>query len=183
MPAAIRPATAADLPALARLDVTYPADRVLAVERAGRPPEHTFSFHWAAREAPDAVYNTYTIDRLRLALARTDLFLVAKVDGQAAGFLMVIVPAWTDAAEITDLAVDRAQRRRGAGRALVRAAAGWARQRSYRGLWVEPRADNAEAIEFYLSLDFRLSGFNDRLYSNRDDEAGRPVLYMHLELG
>ncbi len=182
MAVAIRPATEADLPALAALDLTYPADRVLALERAGEPPEHTFSLRWLRRDARDALYNTYTVDGLRLALARTDLFLVAQLDGQAAGFLMIIVPAWTDAAEITDLAVDRARRRHGAGHALVRAAAGWASQRSYRSLWVEPRADNAEAIEFYLSLGFRLSGFNDRLYSNRDHESGRPTLYMHLQL-
>ncbi len=58
----------------------------------------------------------------------------------------------------------------------------WARERSLRALWVEPRADNAEAIGFYLSLGFRMSGFNDRLYSNRDHEDGRPTLYMHREL-
>jgi ribosomal protein S18 acetylase RimI-like enzyme len=50
-------------------------------------------------------------------------------------------------------------------------------------LWVEPRADNHAAISFYLSLDFRISGFNDKLYSNADHEDGRPTVYMHLELG
>ena len=44
------------------------------------------------------------------------------------------------------------------------------------------RADNAEAIEFYRRLGFRFSGFNDRLYSNRDHEDGSPTLYLHLEL-
>ena len=66
-----------------------------------------------------AVYATYTLAGLREALERTDLFLVAEVDGEAAGLLMIIVPDWTDAAEITDLAVDIAFRRLGAGRALV----------------------------------------------------------------
>jgi ribosomal-protein-alanine N-acetyltransferase len=129
-----------------------------------------------------AVYDTYTVEGLRTALDRTDLFLVAEVDGEVTGLLMVIVPEWTDAAEITDLAIDIAVRRVGAGRALVEAAAEWARARGYRSLWVEPRANNHAAISFYVSLGFRLSGFNDRMYSNADHEDGRATVFMHLEL-
>lgn len=130
-----------------------------------------------------AVYATYTIDGLREALEGTDLFLVAEVDGELAGLLMTVVPSWTDSAEITDLAVDIAFRRLGAGRALIDAAVEWTRERGNRSLWVEPRADNHAAISFYISLGFRLSGFNDRLYSNADHEDGRPTVFMHLELG
>ena len=130
-----------------------------------------------------AVYATYTFDRLREALSQANDFLVAEVDGDVAGLLVLMVPEWSDAAEITDLAVDIAFRRLGAGRALVEAAAAWARERALRALWVEPRADNHAAISFYVSLGFRLSGLNDRLYSNADHEDGKPTVYMHLELG
>jgi ribosomal protein S18 acetylase RimI-like enzyme len=172
-----------DLPALTRLDLTYPTDRVLALERSGEPPEHSFALGWRNRvPAPMAVYATYTVERLRRALERADVFVVAEVDGEPVGLLMIVVPKWTDAAEITDLAVDIAFRRMGTGRALVDAAADWAREKKYRALWVEPRADNHAAISFYLSLGFRLSGFNDRLYSNADHEDGRTTVYMHLEL-
>jgi ribosomal protein S18 acetylase RimI-like enzyme len=183
MPVTVRPANEADLPALTRLDLTYPTDRYLALERSGEAPEHTFALRWRNRvPAPMAVYATYTVEGLRKALTQTDLFLVAEVDGETAGLLMIIVPEWTDAAEITDLAVDIAFRRMGAGRALVESAAEWARKRGHRSLWVEPRADNHAAISFYVSLGFRVSGFNDRLYSNADHEEGRPTVYMHLEL-
>jgi len=183
MPLTVRPATEADLPALTRLDLTYPTDRFLALERSGEPPEHTFTLRWRNRvPAPMAVYATYTLDGLRKALEATDLFLAAEVDGVLAGLLMIIVPTWTDAAEITDLAVDIAFRRLGAGRALVNAAVEWARERRYRSLWVEPRGDNHAAISFYTALGFRLSGFNDRMYSNADHADGRPTIYMHLEL-
>ena len=97
--------------------------------------------------------------------------MVAEADGVAVGLLMVIVPGWTDAAEIADLAVDRGVRRLGAGTALVEAAAGWACERGLRALWVEPRADNAEAIEFYLRTGFRVSGLNTEwkiVYMHRD---------------
>jgi len=178
-----RPATEADLPALTRLDLTYPTDRYLALERSGDAPEHTFALRWRNRvPAPMAAYATYKVERLRQAVERTDLFLVADVSGDVAGLLMIIVPAWTDAAEITDLAVDIAFRRMGAGRALVDAGSDWARKRGHRSLWVEPRADNHAAISFYTSLGFRVSGFNDRMYSNSDHEHGRPTVYMHLEL-
>ena len=183
MSVTVRPATEADLPALTRLDLTYPTDRILALERSGEPPEHTLALRWRNRvPAPMAVYATYTFDRLREALSQTNVFLVAEVDGDMAGLLMIIVPEWTDAAEITDLAVDIAFRRLRAGRALVDAATEWARGRGLRALWVEPRADNHAAISFYISLGFRLSGFNDRLYSNADHEDGKPTVYMHLEL-
>jgi ribosomal protein S18 acetylase RimI-like enzyme len=58
----------------------------------------------------------------------------------------------------------------------------WARERGLRSLWVEPRSDNAEAIEFYVAQGFRLSGFNDRMYSNADHVDGRLTLFMHREL-
>ena len=167
----VRPATEDDFAALSRLDLTYPTNRYLHIERSGQPPEHTFEVHWREREAPDAVYNDYPVERLRAADSKVDLFLVAEADGVAVGLLMVMVPAWTDAAEITDLAVDRGVRRLGAGTALVNAAAGWGCERGLRALWVEPRADNAEAIEFYLRTGFRVSGLN----------AEWQIVYMHRD--
>src|SRR2546428_480377 len=137
MSVSIRPATEADVPAITRLDLTYPTDRYLALERSGDAPEHTFSFPWRnpLPKKALAIYAHYAVDGLREALTSTDLFLVAQIESEIVGLLMIIVPSWTDAAEITDLAVDIASRRLGAGRALVAAAAAWARERSYRSLW------------------------------------------------
>lgn len=178
----VRAATDADFNALSRLDLTYPTDRYLHIKRSGEAPEHTFELRWRERESPDAVYNEYPVERLRGALSKVDLFLGGESDGVPVGLLMIMLPSWTDAAEITDLAVDRAARRRGAGRALLQAAISWARERGRRALWVEPRAEDAPAIEFYLRMGFRLSGFNDRLYSNNDDAPGQQTTYFHLEL-
>ena len=47
---------------------------------------------------------------------------------------------------------------------------------------MEPRAENSDAIEFYLALGFRVSGFNDRWHTNADDAPGRQTIYMYLEL-
>lgn len=179
----VRAATEDDLPALAALDTSFTAgQRVLVLTRAGAAPELTLTFAWRDGTPREETYGEYTEDRLRRAREKTDLFLIAEQDGAICGMLMVIVPSWTDAGEITDLVVDRRSRRGGAGRALVAEAARWARARSLRALWVEPRADNSEAIEFYGALGFRLSGFNDRMYANGDDTPGRPTIYMYLEL-
>ncbi len=174
----VRAAAEADFEALSRMDLSYPTGRYLALERSGAAPGHTFALRWAERESPDAIYNEYPVERLRGARSKVDLFLVAEVDGAAIGLLMVMTHDWTDAAEITDLAVDRKARRSGAGKALVEAATEWAREQGHRALWVEPRADNAEAIQFYVRMGFRVSGFNDRLYA---DEPGQMVVYMHRE--
>ncbi|MEX0786940.1 MAG: GNAT family N-acetyltransferase, partial [Dehalococcoidia bacterium] len=113
---------------------------------------------------------------------RADAVFVAEDADELLGYLMILLPRWTDAAEVSDLAVHRPARRRGAGRALIDGAAAWARERELRALWVEPQGDAGEAIEFYLRLGFRVAGFNDRWNSNRDDEDGRQTVYLYLEL-
>jgi ribosomal protein S18 acetylase RimI-like enzyme len=181
MPVTVRVAADDDCDALADLDLTYPTGRYLAINRAGESPELSISLEWRKREAPERNYNEYTADGLRSALSRVDLFLAGLIEGRPVGMLIIMKPEWTDAAEITDLAVDRSARRSGIGRALVERAADWARERGYRSLWVEPRADNAGAIDFYTRLGFRLSVFN-RMYSNSDDAPGKTTLFMHMDL-
>lgn len=163
------------------MDLTYDASRVLALGRGGTAAEPVFALEWRDRAPETTLYNEYSEARLAGALDGVDLFLVAEVDGAACGLLMIMLPSWTDAAEITDLAVGSAHRRSGAGGALVAAAIDFARGRGLRALWVEPRSDNAAAILFYLSLGFRISGFNDRMYSNDDDAGGRTTLFMYRE--
>ena len=178
---AVREAAEDDLAALAGLDTTYRVgERFLSLHRSGDEPELTFSLAWQRGSAQERTYDELTEEGLRRALTEvTDLFLVAELEGRPAGYLMMIVPRWTDAGEITDLVVDRPARRRRAGQALVDAAAAWGRKRGLRALWVEPRADNDGAIAFYLSLGFRISGVNDRWTSNADGEA---TIYMYLGL-
>lgn len=177
----IRPATEADAAALASLDATHVvSERVLLLSYAGAAPELSVTMRWQPGEPREAVYGDYS--NTAGALTKTDLFLLAEEEGTPVGLLMIIVPPWTNAGEITDLVVDRGQRRSGAGRALVQAAASWARERSLRGLWVEPRAENGDAIAFYLTLGFRLSGYNDRWHANTDDAPGQQTIYMYLDL-
>ncbi|HEX5478893.1 MAG TPA: GNAT family N-acetyltransferase [Dehalococcoidia bacterium] len=179
----VRDVREGDLSALAAMDLRYNASPVLHLDREQGGAEQRFAFSWRERPAEPVVYAAYPVERLRDAMPRVDAFFVAEVAGVPAGLLMIVKPAWTDACEITDLAVDARCRRSGAGSALVERAIAFARERGMRALWVEPRGDNAAAIEFYLALGFRLSGFNDRMYSNEDDADGRLTLFMYREVG
>ncbi len=178
----VRLAREDDAEALCALDLHYDASRILRLEREGSGSEPAFAFRWGEHDAPPTVYAEYSADQLRGAVSRVDAFFVAEVAGQLAGLLIIIVPGWTDAGEITDLAVGLTYRRSGVGKALLDAAIAFARSRGLRALWVEPRSDNAAAVAFYQSMGFRLSGFNDRMYSNADDADGRVTLYLYREL-
>ena len=189
MTVTVRDATTADFESLTKLDLMYTVgDRYLALERSGTEQEPTFSLRWREGVARDVLYDTLTVDGLHQTLEKdTDAFFVATLGSAAspaiAGYLMIVKPRFTDAAEITDVAVDRPARRSGAGRALIEAAVGWGRERNLRALWVEPQGEAGGPIDFYLKLGFRISGINDRWYTNTDDtEAAEHTIYMYLEL-
>ena len=178
----VRNAREEDIPALTSLDLQYDASRVLALAREETDVGYTFSLRWIDRAPATAIYATYEPERLRRALQHADLFLLGEAAGAVVGLLIVNSPAWTDAGEITDLAVDLSARQQGAGRALVDAAVEFARSRRLRALWVEPRSNNSAAIRFYRAVGFRLTGFNDRMYSNADDAPGKTTLFMYREV-
>lgn len=180
--ATIRPVTEADLPALVRLDYSYAADRLLHVVRKGPPPQHTFRFQWRTRSAPRRPGYRYDVRTLRRALDSAPLFHVAEVQGRVVGLVILLIHGLGDAGEVTDLAVHLPFRRRSIGSALLDRALEFARTQRLRAIWVEPQNDNADAIEFYLRLGFRLSGFNDRTFSYQDDEPQHVTLFMTKDL-
>jgi hypothetical protein len=74
----VRPVTEADFSALTRLDLTYPTDRYLHIERSGEVPEMTWTLCWRRRTlAPQAaVYAAPDVEWLTGAYQRAGLFLV-----------------------------------------------------------------------------------------------------------
>ena len=92
---------------------------------------------------------------------------VFEQDGALLGFVTVQVerasPVLVERsrAEITDLMVEPGARRRGVGRALAEAAAGWIRERGVEGTIVRVAAHNPEAQGFWRALGF--SDFMDVL--------------------
>lgn len=88
---------------------------------------------------------------------------VAELDGAVAGFL-VLLPLPPGEAEVLNLAVAPACKRRGIGRALLAQTTG-------RILHLEVRASNTEALSFYRSLGFQTSGRRRNYYLDPAEDA------------
>ncbi len=82
----------------------------------------------------------------------TICLLAEDEEDERIGFVLARV--MTDEMEILNLAVQPAQRRRGLGRRLVAEALGRGQARGARQCWLEVRASNQSALEFYRALGF-----------------------------
>ena len=184
MPVTVRDAIEADFEPFTKLDFTHTVgDRYLELERTGDEPEFTYSMRWRTGTPREEVYSDYTVEDLHRLQKENDAFLVAEVDGELAGYEMLLLqPSHHGAVQMNDLAVSKDAQRRGVGRALVGAAAEWGRGRGLRAIWASPRLESAQTIDFYLKVGFRASGLNDRWNTNTDDADGQQTIYMYLEL-
>ena len=142
----VRPAEDADLPALLDLAGELREALMPAPDAGFRPGTP------AARAALEG--------RLREALASPDRHLVVAVDGDEplgmALFTVGPANALVDcpALHVTHAVVGDRHRRRGAGRALVAAAVGFAEERALDQVVVSVRAGSREANRFYARLGF-----------------------------
>ncbi len=89
-----------------------------------------------------------------LLAAKESICLVAG-DGMSEGMGFVLARVMADEMEILNLAVRPAQQRRGLGRRLVEEALARARARGARHCWLEVRASNQAAREFYHAAGFQ----------------------------
>lgn len=76
-----------------------------------------------------------------------------------------------DEAEILNLAVAHGYRRRGLGRRLVAEALALAQSRGARQCWLEVRAANQAARDFYRALGFAENARRRRYYRDPEDDA------------
>lgn len=106
--------------------------------------------------------------------------LVAESADGPVGFALVRVAAGE--AELLSLGVLPPTRRRGLGRALVRAAAAFARAAGAAALHLEVAEDNAPALGLYGGLGFRPAGRRPGYYAARDGSR-RDALLLALGLG
>jgi ribosomal protein S18 acetylase RimI-like enzyme len=100
--------------------------------------------------------------------------LVAEIDGAVAGYAILArsltIPAHGHVLEIRGLAVDPGRQRSGAGRQLVEASVGQARERGARKLALRVLGTNIRARKLYESCGFTVEGvlhaefFLDGLY-------------------
>jgi ribosomal protein S18 acetylase RimI-like enzyme len=89
------------------------------------------------------------------------MIFVAEVDGAVVGYCYAVVEpmSWKElrdeAGFISDLALDPAARRQGAGRTLVEAAIQWFRERKLARVMLWTSTQNAAARELFLGAGFR----------------------------
>jgi [ribosomal protein S18]-alanine N-acetyltransferase len=94
---------------------------------------------------------------------------VAEREGHLVGFLAA--RAMTGETEILNLAVDPNVRRKGIGRALLREALSWAVQNGAGRAFLEVRASNATAQQFYEAHGFASAGVRANYYRDPLEDA------------
>jgi ribosomal-protein-alanine N-acetyltransferase len=94
---------------------------------------------------------------------------VVPAESGLAGFLVVRRVAGD--LEILNFAVLVSARRKGIGSALLRQALGWAKSFSSEKAFLEVRASNQSALDFYLCHHFQISGRRPRYYANPAEDA------------
>ncbi len=134
-------------------------DEVLRIERA------SFSMPWSRGAF------VYEMEQNRVARC-----WVMREDGRAIGYLCLWEIA--DELHVTNIAVDPACRRQGAGRALLKAVLDAARERGLRLVVLEVRPTNTEARTLYEAFGFRVIGRRRGYYY----DTGEDALVMEADL-
>jgi len=133
-------------------------DPVMAIERA------SFTYPWSTR---------FFLQELQVQCARS---IVAEVDRKVVGYILFwLLP---DEVDIHNLAVDRAFRRCGIGRALLQSVVRQARERGSVRVTLEVRSSNTGAQMLYESVGFVTTGIRKGYYSDNGEDA----LAMALQL-
>jgi ribosomal protein S18 acetylase RimI-like enzyme len=164
----IRPAVAADIPALVNLDHNYSSDYVWQMDV--QVEEAVVGVAFREIRLPRSVRVEYPRRPAALSedWAERSGLLVAGHEGVPVGYISLnqnIAPATTWA---TDLVVLRRLRRNGIGSTLVLAAQEWAVQHNSRRLVLEMQPKNYPAIHLAQKLGFTFCGYNDWYYANHD---------------
>ena len=106
-------------------------------------------------------------------------FLVAECDG-IAGYIGV--QEICGEAYITNVAVLESHRKKGIGRALIKAAADSAKSRNCEFITLEVRVSNAPAIALYESEGFELLGTRKNFYTSPTEDGAIYTKYFSKEV-
>jgi ribosomal protein S18 acetylase RimI-like enzyme len=104
-------------------------------------------------------------------------FFVAEEDGDIVGYSRIHLYRWNNSAYIITILVDAEHRRRGIGTRLLKAMEDFARKNKARVLLFDFASDNASALQLCFKNDFKMCGYNDKIYPN-----GKIALYLAKEL-
>jgi len=164
----IRPAVAADIPALIAIDHNYSSDFVWQMEL--QPEEGKIGVNFREIRLPRSVRVEYPRPAARLEHDWTQRsgLLVALLKDTPVGYISLTLDMAPVTAWATDLAVIRRLRRQGIGSALLLAAQEWGEAHDCRRIVWEMQPRNHPAIQMAQKLGFDFCGYNDRFYANHD---------------
>jgi len=95
-------------------------------------------------------------------------FLTAEKNGEVVGYLIGMV-RWEDIGHILAIAVDKEQRRKEIGRALMEKAIEELQERGAENIKLEVRVSNEGAQEFYQEIGFEPKKVAPEYYSDKED--------------
>ena len=127
-------------------------DGVMEVERA------SFSIPWSREAFEHEISNN-----------RHAIYVVAKQGFKVAGYggMWLVI----DEAHITNIAVHPSYRRRGIGRAILKALIDIAEDNYITSLTLEVRESNIAAQKLYAAFDFKVVGRRERYYADNQEDA------------
>lgn len=117
--------------------------------------------------------SAWTIDAYESELGRSDSIMLKATSGDRTicGFVMGRARLEGGEAEIYNLGVALSDRRKGIATMLMREFRRICLERQIASVWLEVRAANHAAIEFYLSHGFIQKGVRPKFYSDPPDDA------------
>jgi GNAT superfamily N-acetyltransferase len=165
-----------DRPAILALDTSFTTSRVHRI----LPTPTGFDLHEEAVTPPlQRVFDlTPDVDQF----PTFDYVLIAEVDGRAAGVAALAYEAENRRAIIRHFYVDRAQRRQGAGMALMEAVIAKAREWPSRCMWLETQDVNYDAIRFYERAGFHWCGLDRSLDEHDGSASDETAVFFMLSL-
>lgn len=181
----VRPATAADVAAIAAIDSSFSTRRIVELDRRGVAPSLRFDLTERDSGTETIGDNARAAGYWRERLRAGDPVFVAEVDGVVAGAISLDVWEHNRTLWIDDIRVAPAARRQGVGRTLLDIAAAHAAELGLVALRLETQSDNLGAVAFYLAHGFRLSGLDDRLYLHlypQPEQENRLALFLTYEV-
>lgn len=164
----IRKAQPADRETCLRLDPTITTEYAWRMEAREEAGSQTVVFQTVRLPRPVTVPYPKGAEDLAAGWERSDLFLVAEVEGRIVGYAAAYALPGHGICWIHDLVVDPGRRRQGVGRALVGHVAAWALKKDLKELILEVPMRNYPATCFCRALGFSLRGYHDRHWRSSD---------------
>jgi ribosomal protein S18 acetylase RimI-like enzyme len=164
----IRPAIATDIEILERFDHSCETTHVWQINN--QISKERVYFDLREVRLPRVLNLDYPrkIGSLKDNWTAHSLFLVARIDGNLAGYLILEGQPELKAARISDLVVDAPFRRQGIASALILASGEWLKKIGVNRMTLEVPAKNHAMIELMHKLRFVFSGLADDYYANHD---------------